>query len=95
MNTATIKIHICDQRRAYLATFSTQDQAVAYLTPRTSTHSWDAVTVPADWSNLLDFLYPTCEHGMSASSCYGPEHFMSAAQEQAMNWSYSDAPSGF
>lgn len=38
---------------------------------------------PGDY-RLLDYLYPTCEHGMSATSCYGPDHFMSREQEMAL-----------
>jgi hypothetical protein len=30
---------------------------------------------------LAEILFPTCEHGMSYHSCYGPDHFMSADQE--------------
>ena len=102
--TATLQIHICDQRRSYKATFSTEAQALAFLAPRSTTHAWeeirhlhgqDAGSVPATWTKLLDFLYPTCEHGLSLDLCAGPDHYMSAAQEQAMGWDYSDAPSGF
>lgn len=96
--TATLQIHICAERRGYRATFSNQAQAITFLEARKSTHNWDEIdggSVPAEWADLLDYLYPTCEHGMSQNSCYGPDHFMSAAQEQAMDWGYSDAPAGF
>lgn len=96
--TATIQMHICAERRGYLVTFSTEAQALAFLKPRMSTHAWwelEGGSVSADWHELLDFLYPTCEHGLSADLCEGPNHYMSAAQEQAMGWDYSDAPSGF
>ena len=99
--TATIHIHICDQRRGYNVTFSTEHQAIDYLTPRSSTHTWwelnqnDGGSVPQSWSRLLDFLYPLCEHGLSLDLCHGPDHYMSAAQEHAMGWDYSDAPAGF
>lgn len=96
--TATLEIHICDQRRSYLATFTTQEQAVAFMTSRSSTHAISEIQdqpVPDDWTDLLEALYPTCEHGMSLNLCEGPDHFMSAAQEQAMGWDYADAPSGF
>lgn len=98
MPTATLEIHICDQRRSYLATFTNQDQAVAFLTTRTSTHAFHEIQdtpVPQDWTALLDFLYPLCEHGMSLDLCEGPNHYMTAEQEQAMGWDYSDAPAGF
>ena len=102
--TATLHIHICDQRRGYNVTFATEDQAIAFLAPRQSTHTWWELgaedhspvrSVPVTWTKLLDFLYPTCEHGLSLDLCHGPTHYMSAAEEQAMGWDYSDAPSGF
>lgn len=96
--TATIHVHICDQRRGFNATFSTEDQAIAFLSARNSTHArWESESnpVPLTWTKLIDFLYPTCEHGMMADQCYGPNHFMDADQERAMNWDYSDAPSGW
>lgn len=96
--TVTLQIHICAQRRSYRATFTTQEQAVDFINRRYSTHAVSELEdcpVPGDWKALLEALYPTCEHNMSQSSCYGPDHFMSAAQEQAMGWDYSDAPPGF
>lgn len=35
---------------------------------------------------LSDYFFPTCEHGMSADLCSGPEHFMTREQEMAMGW---------
>jgi len=35
---------------------------------------------------LLDYLNPTCEHGMSAVLCMGPMHYPSREQEMAMGW---------
>lgn len=101
--TATLHVHICDQRRGYNVTFATEDQAIAFLTPRQSTHAFHELgaddhsepSVPGTWVKLLEFLYPECEHGMDLQSCYGPDHFMSADQERAMDWQYNDAPSGF
>jgi hypothetical protein len=102
--TATLLIHICAARRAYRVTFSSQAQAIAFLEARKATHTWDEIpglhgeglgSVPIEWHELINYLYPLCEHGMSLDLCHGPMHFMSAAQEQAMDWAYSDAPSGF
>lgn len=95
--TATLLIHICDQRRAYRATFSTEEQAIAFLAPRSSTHSWEEIpsapgdgcgngSVPVTWYKLLDFLYPLCEHGMSLDLCEGPNHYMTAYEEAARGW---------
>jgi hypothetical protein len=85
---ATLEVHICDQRRAYKVTFATETQAIAFLERRTSTHAFwelEGGSVPADWTKLLDFLYPTCEHGLSASLCYGPAHYASDL-EIAQGW---------
>lgn len=30
---------------------------------------------------LMEYLHPTCEHGMSAELCMGPDHFMTREQE--------------
>lgn len=96
--TATLLIHICNQRRAFRVTFSTEAQAIDFLSCRTSTHNWEEIgtgSVPAHWTALLDFLYPVCEHGLSLDLCYGLNHYMSVEQEEAMGWQYADAPSGF
>ena len=51
-----------------------------------------ATTFPAtgpltpDQLRLMSYLYPQCEHGMSADLCMGPGHFMSREQEMAMGW---------
>jgi len=37
-----LEIHICDQRRSYLARFSTEAQAVAFVSARFSTHTRDS-----------------------------------------------------
>lgn len=91
--------------RARLVGFSTEAQFLAYFTPRRSTHNvYEAAegdtegrytAMPTEWAEAMDALYPLCEHQMSLQSCYGPDHFMSAAQEQAMDWQYADAPAGF
>lgn len=104
--TATLIIHMCSARRAYRATFSTEAQALAFLERKSAAgdYNWDEVpdvfwpgsgSVPSDWHKLLDFLYPMCEHGLSESNCYGPNHYMTAQQEEAMGWQYADAPAGF
>lgn len=97
-DTATLLIHICAARRAYRVTFSTEAQAIAFLQQRSATHAFEEVdggSVPATWLALIDYLYPLCEHYLSADLCYGPNHYMSAEQEEAMGWDYSDAPAGF
>lgn len=75
------EVHICAERRSYFVTFSTEAQALAYLTPRGATHaSWPATEADAErvmdtWPLMADKLWPTCEHGLSASLCAGPGHY--------------------
>lgn len=88
--------------RARRVGFSTEPQALAYLRRFSGiAHIYEAAVdnhdkgtayadIPAEWTLVWDLLYPLCEHGMSLTSCYGPDHFMSAAQEQAMDWQFDD-----
>jgi hypothetical protein len=81
-----LEIHICDQRRSYLARFSTEDQALAFAQARSDTHAIHELedqAVPLHWTRLLEWLYPTCEHGLSQSNCYGPQHYYFDEEEQA------------
>lgn len=99
--TGTLIIYLCSARRAYRVTFSTEAQCLAFLERKLAAgdYNWDEIpghhgeglgSIPGSWTTVLDFLYPMCEHGMSQDSCYGPDHFMSAAQEEAMDWQYDD-----
>jgi hypothetical protein len=95
-----LEIAICDQRRSYFVTFATEDQAIDFLARRTPTaidiktgtygnHAWfelENEPIPATCTRLLEVIYPTCSHGMSAELCEGPEHFLSAAQEREPGW---------
>lgn len=66
------------QGHNYTVTFSTEDQALAYIAPRLSTSviaEREDSRIPKDWTRLLKLLYPTCEHGLSADLCYGPGHY--------------------
>lgn len=63
--------------------------AVVYITTRQATHAISEVPdalIPDRFEAINDLLYPTCEHDMDAHNCYGPQHFMDAAQERAL-WS--------
>lgn len=80
--TGTLEIHICDERRGYRATFSDEDQAIAFLERKHDrNHTWWELNdqpLPRTWEKLLAYLYPTCHHGMSADLCMdpiGPHHF--------------------
>jgi hypothetical protein len=97
-----IFFYIQAEGRARRVGFSTEPQALAYLRQFTGTHHiYEAALdnhdkgstyadIPESWTLVYDLLYPACEHGMNLSSCYGPDHFMSADQEQAMGWDYDD-----
>lgn len=86
MTTIALEISICDQRRSYIARFATEEQALRFCEARNSTHAFhelqdepiDPPAVPA----LYSFLYPDCEHGLSLSNCYGPQHYYYDAEEQ-------------
>jgi hypothetical protein len=81
-----LEIHICDQRRSYTARFATQDQAIDFIKSRSSTHAFfELQDEPINESEvkLLDLLYPTCEHGLDQSNCYGPQHYYFDEEEQA------------
>lgn len=41
--------------------------------------------IPEGWDRLYAVLYPTCEHGLSAALCYGPEHY-ARPDEIAQGW---------
>jgi hypothetical protein len=81
-----LEIHICDQRRSYLARFATEDQALAFVQDRGDTHAFQELEtepVPQHHTQLLAWLYPECEHGLSQSNCYGSQHYYYDEEEQA------------
>jgi len=39
--------------------------------------------IDSRYRELLGFLHPLCPHGLSADSCYGPQHYYYDAEEQA------------
>jgi hypothetical protein len=85
-----LDIHICDQRRSFRVTFTGPDaeaHALAFLAPRCSTHATHEIeNEPIDsdaFPLLYAYLYPECEHGMSLSNCYGPQHYYFDEEEQA------------
>lgn len=97
MASVTLEIHICDQRRSYLATWEGAEDEVEqrildFLAERGINHAWheledriiDFGTVDAPrLSRLYALLYPTCEHGLDLSNCYGPQHYYYDEEEQA------------
>lgn len=85
MTEIVLNVHICDQRRSYKATFATEEQALAFVKARWSTHvcrPWDDETFPWDEVPRLDELWnPMCDHGLSQWLCADPvNHYPSDAQ---------------
>lgn len=79
---------------AFLAYYARREAAALAAAPHRTygdfaTFVWGAddrelsENVGAPGQALSELLWPTCEHGMSYHSCYGPDHFMSREQEMA------------
>ena len=74
----TLEAHICAARRSYRVTFATEDQALAFVDRKASTHAFfqvDGKPIDPVHARLIDLMYPTCEHGLSLGLCYGPAHY--------------------
>lgn len=70
--------HHCKNRTNFIVRFLDQDQAIAWIEERKSTHAVTQIEgepIPETAERLLDYLYPSCEHGLSASLCVGPTHY--------------------
>jgi hypothetical protein len=73
-----LEVHICEQRRSYVAEFATEDQALEFIARKMRTHAFyelEDSEIKAEHKRLIDFLFPTCVHGMSESLCEGPMHY--------------------
>ena len=89
--TIKLEIHKCEQRSSYLVTFDgdgpeVEARALAFIEARWTTHAVHEVEdepIAEQYGTLLDRLYPTCEHGLSLSNCYGPQHYYFDEEEQA------------
>jgi hypothetical protein len=93
--TITLEATRCDTNVVFDVTFSGRDwpeaerHALAWYERKKSVCAIgehedmpvDHIATPA----LYDRLNPTCEHGLSAHSCYGPDHNCSPA-EIAQGW---------
>lgn len=94
-NTITLEAVRCDTGVAFPVIFSgrtwpeAEGHALAWYERKKSIcaiHESDAA--PLDYEltpALVDRLDPTCEHGLSAHLCYGPDHYCSPA-EIAAGW---------
>lgn len=85
--------------RARKVGFSTEAQALTYLRRFSGTHHISEAAaddqeryapMPTSWTLVQDLVYPMCEHGLSLDLCHGPQHYMSADQERAMDFQYAD-----
>ncbi len=78
-----LEVHICDQRRSYVAAFANEASAVDFIARKGLTCAFHEVAsspIPDDWNALYEILNPTCDHGLSAHLCYGPAHYASDAE---------------
>jgi hypothetical protein len=60
---------------SYPVTFSTEEQAIKFVEDRSATHAFTQHQdnpISNGWENLYELLYPTCDHGLSASLCADP-----------------------
>ena len=77
----SLQVHVCKARRGYKATWYGKDaerNAIRWMSERTSTHAfWELEESPIgdEYPDLIDWLYPTCEHGLSLDLCDGPNHY--------------------
>lgn len=68
----------CKKGTNFIVRFPDEDQALAWIKERASTHvvsQIESEPIPETAERLLDYLYPSCEHGLSASLCVGPNHY--------------------
>lgn len=77
---------------SYVVTFEGPDAevwALAYMAARPGFSFTELLARQfshAAFPLLVDALYPSCEHGMSAALCEGPMHYMTRDQEMARGW---------
>lgn len=84
-----IEAYTCANRHTYRVVFTgpeAEQRALSFITERRSTHAFgelESHKIPDTASELLAYLYPECEHGMSLDNCYGPQHYYFDEEEQA------------
>jgi len=65
----------CSSGNSFIVRFPDQDAAIRWAQERKSTHVVTELKdepVPDECGSLLDYLYPKCDHGLSASLCADP-----------------------
>jgi hypothetical protein len=85
--TVRVMLHICADRRGYAVQWDGRPEDVTkrvieFLGAKSSTHAWDVLDLPPTMTALQAWLYPECEHGLSLSNCYGPQHYYMDDEER-------------
>ena len=85
--TVQVMLHICAARRGYQVTWTGRPEdvtkrVIAFLEPKSSTHAWDVLDLSPELTELSAWLFPECEHGLSLSNCYGPQHYYMDDEER-------------
>jgi hypothetical protein len=85
MQMIVLDVYSVDQRRYYSVEFFNGTQALSFIEARKETHAFaedeENPIIPMigpvsqDVLALYDYLYPQCEHGLSAALCGGPMHW--------------------
>lgn len=84
---AWIKVTVADTPEADAAAAAWFRRATEYHGYRDyHTATVDEAASTALGTAMAEFLFPTCEHGMSAALCMGPDHYPSREQEMQMGW---------
>jgi hypothetical protein len=84
-----IEAHNCANRHTYRVVFTgaeAEQRALSFIAERRSTHAFhelESHKIPDTAGKLLAYLYPECEHGLSLSNCFGPQHYYYDEEEQA------------
>lgn len=97
----TLVVSVCGSH-SYRATFHRECDVIDFIQRRMAVneslaaagtysggYSWSPVEdcpLPESWEALDRLLFPTCEHGLSADLCWGPNHYPTADEERAMGW---------
>jgi hypothetical protein len=82
-----IKVTIADTPEADKAAAAFFKRATEYRGYRDyHTASVDEEASTALGEAMAEIFYPTCEHGMSADLCMGPDHYPTREQEMQMGW---------
>jgi hypothetical protein len=80
---------VCSTGHSYVTRFygeNAEDHALAFFERKGMTHAIDEVEgefIDQGYKRIIEKLYPTCEHGLSAHLCEGPQHYPYDDEERA------------